>query len=69
MNFGAIIWYYMNVGLVFAFLGANVFETNECFGHVSRHGEVDFAVGVVPIEGNANVFVPVLVNFNLVGFA
>ena len=66
MYFGAIIWYFMHVGLIFAFLGKNVFETSKRFGHVSWHGEVDFAVGVIPIEGDANVFFALHVNFNLV---
>ena len=67
MNFGAIIGYHVRVRLVFAFVGANMFETSKCFRHVSGHGEVDFTVVVVPIKGNDSVLVAVLINFNIVG--
>jgi hypothetical protein len=44
------------VGGILGFLGGGMLDAMECFGDVTRHGELHGAIDVVPIEGETTVF-------------
>ena len=55
LGFGAIDCFNMGAGLVLGFLGVLVVKTLEGFCNVGKHGEVEFPVGVVPMQVQSKV--------------
>ena len=68
LRFGAVIWLGVGVWLMLRDTRRWVLKSRECFGYVFKHGDVDSAACVVPVNVHAQVSLTFPFQFALVMF-